>query len=97
MTGTPAALTTATRVTVALLVQLHSTLTTREVPPVPPHPPTTKTDPLITGCHKGLRGRIALDIGNPALNQTYPLTLALPSPCPPHPLHSPLLTPFNEE
>lgn len=82
MTGMPVALTTATRVRAAPLVLLHSTLTTREVPPAPPRPPTTKIDPLITGCPKGLRGRTALDIGNPVLNQTHQLTLALPSPYP---------------
>lgn len=80
MTGMPAVLTTATRVTVAPLVLLHITLTTREAPPVPPRPPTTKTDPLITACPKGLRGRTALDIRNPVLNPAHLLTLAFPSP-----------------
>lgn len=84
MTGTPIVLTTVTRATAAPLVLLHITLTTQEVPRVPPRPPTTKNDPLITGCPKGLRGRTALDIGNPALNQPHLLTLALPFPYLPH-------------
>ncbi|KAG7216032.1 hypothetical protein INR49_003554 [Caranx melampygus] len=46
--------------------QHSTTTTTREAPPTPPSPPTTtKTDPPTTGCRRGLRGRTALDAGNP--------------------------------
>lgn len=104
--GTPAVPTTATRATAAALpVLLHSTLTTREVPLVPPRPPTTKTDPLITGCPKGLRGRTALDIGNaqsnPSTNPRTPFPLppfhTRPPPSHLHHLHHHQLTRFNEE
>lgn len=89
MTGTLAGLTTVTRATEAPPVQRHSTLTTQEVRPARPHPPTTRSVPLTTGCPKDNRGRTALDIGTPSnphqeLHQTCLLTLALPLPYYPH-------------
>lgn len=89
MTKMLGALTTATRATAAP----HSTLTTQKVLPAPQPPSTTKTDPLRTGCPKGLRGRTALDAGNPVLSQTRQL-MPSTAPTPPHPTP---LTPFNEE
>jgi len=95
MTGTLAVQTTAIRVMVAPLALRHTTQTTTEVPPIPPHPPTTKTDPLTMGCPKGFHEHTALDIGNPLLSRTHPLTPALPASA--HTLPTLLLTPFNEE
>lgn len=62
MTGMLVVQTTAIRMMVPPLGLHHSTLATQEVPRIPPHPLTTKTDPLTMGFPKGFHEHMVLDI-----------------------------------